>query len=100
MHGDAARGVVESRQESGDFILASLAKNMKTPRTVFAAAPGEKYTFHGRRSILSCRFSRCHEAVFAAEILTYTLWHASFGLYRSRQGRSRATSAAPAPTRR
>jgi hypothetical protein len=46
MHGDAASRFVESGQQPRDFILPTLAENMKTPCTVFAAAPGEKNALH------------------------------------------------------
>jgi hypothetical protein len=46
VHGDAARGIVESRQQSPNLVLAALSENMQAPSTVFAAAPGEKNGLH------------------------------------------------------
>jgi hypothetical protein len=51
MHGNPTRDFVEGSQQSGDFILWAPAQNMKTPGTIFAAAPGEKNAPHGRLPI-------------------------------------------------
>jgi hypothetical protein len=42
VHGDAIEGGVEGGEEAGDVVLAALAEATEGPRTVFAAAPGEK----------------------------------------------------------
>src|ERR1019366_9653168 len=57
MHGNTARAFVECSQQPCDFMLGTLAKNVKTPCTVFAAAPGKKNALHAdcpQRSARSC----------------------------------------------
>ena len=57
MHGNATRAFVECGQQPCDFMLGTLAKNVKTPRAVFAAAPGKKDALHAdclQRSARSC----------------------------------------------
>jgi len=46
VHGYSIRHLVEGGQQADDLILAALTKDMKTPCTVFAAAPGLEDALH------------------------------------------------------
>ncbi len=42
VHGDALEMRVDGGEQADNFYFAALAEHMESPRTVFAAAPGEK----------------------------------------------------------
>ena len=47
VHGDAIEFGIDGGEQSDDFNVGLLAEQVEGPRAVFAAAPGEKDSFHG-----------------------------------------------------
>jgi hypothetical protein len=52
VHGDSIEFSVDCGEEADDLDIALLTKQVECPRTVFAAAPGEKNSFHCRPIVI------------------------------------------------
>ena len=46
VHRDTISGFIDRGQQSGDFVLATLPKDVQRPGAIFAAAPGKQYALH------------------------------------------------------